>query len=777
MKKPKNTVLVRGLYGKATRWMWIGFISVGLLMLLYIISVRYNLFNLYGELPGYRELENPEAMNDLSSVLYTADGVVLGKYYRYNRTQTTYEDLSTELVNTLLCTEDVRFTQHSGIDPRGLLRVLIKNVLLGQRSAGGGSTLSQQLAKNLFRTREEELEGSLQKLGIRGLNLLISKTKEWIVAIQLERSFTKNEIMAMFLNTVLFGHNAYGIEVATKTFFNTTPDQLNYPQSAMLVGMLNKPTRFSPIMNPENALNKRTEVLHNLYKYGHIDRVAFDSLKALPLGVEYTPEDHVEGLAPYFRTAIRPELLQWAADNKYDLFESGLRIYTTIDSRMQKYAEEAVTQHMVKLQSLFDVHWNGQNPWRDENGVEIPNYLQNTIRRTPRYRELVARYGKNSDSVDIVLNTAHPMRVFSWSGDIDTLFSPMDSLRYFKNFLQAGFMAMDPLSGQIKAWVGGINYRYFQYDHVYQGRRQPGSTFKPFVYLAAIDNGYSPCYEVEDSPVTFQLPGQVPPTYTPQNYAKVFTGERMTIRQGMARSVNSITAFLMKTFTPETVVKYARDLGVESPLDPVPALCLGTSDVSVYELVGAYSTFVNHGVYTRPYFITRIEDKYGNLIQEFPPRTREVLSEETAYLMTYMLRGGTEEGDGTGLGLSGAVRHGNEVGAKTGTTQNASDGWFIGLTHNLTAGAWVGGDDRSIHFRTSALGQGARTAMPIFDLFMQKVYADPVLGYEKGTFRRPIRPLSVEINCERYKNPFLSEVDSLGIEQPPRDRLQREDIF
>jgi penicillin-binding protein 1A len=777
MKKLKKIASDTSIMGRAIRAMWIAFLSLALLFSLYVLSVRYNLFNLYGELPGYRELENPEAQNDLSSVLYTADGVILGKYYRYNRTQTSFDELSPALVNTLLCTEDVRFDRHSGIDPRGLLRVLVKNVLLGQRSAGGGSTLTQQLAKNLFRTREEELEGALQKLGIGGLNLIISKTKEWIVAIQLEKAFTKNEIMAMFLNTVLFGHNAYGIDVAARTFFNTTPSELSYTQSAMLVGMLNKPTRFSPIMNPENALNKRTEVLHNLYKYGHIDRVAFDSLKNQPLGIEYTPEDHVEGMAPYFRTAIRPELLQWAAENNFDLFESGLRIYTTIDSRMQQYAETAVAQHMEKLQDLFDVHWKGQNPWIDENGVEIPNFLENTIRRAPRYRELVARHGKNSDSVRIVLNTPYPMRVFTWEGDVDTLFSPMDSLRYYKNFLQAGFMAMDPLSGQIKAWVGGINYRYFQYDHVYQGRRQPGSTFKPFVYLAAIDNGYSPCYEVEDSPVTFQVPGQVPPTYTPQNYAKVFTGERMTIRQGMARSVNSITAFLMKMFTPETVVKYARELGVESPLDPVPALCLGTSDVSVYELVGAYSTFVNRGVYNKPHFITRIEDKYGNLIQEFPPKTREVLSEETAYLMTYMLRGGTEEDDGTGLGLSAAVRHGNEVGAKTGTTQNASDGWFIGLTKDLTAGAWVGGDDRSIHFRTSALGQGARTAMPIFDFFMQQVYADPALGYQKGPFPRPIRPLSVEIDCEKYKNPFLTEQDSLQSDQPPRQQLEQDDIF
>jgi len=762
---------------KAVKWIWIVFMSIVVFSFVYVLSVRINLFNLFGEFPSYKSLENPEAENDLSSILYSVDGKVLGKYFRLNRTQATFDDLSPALVNTLLSTEDIRFYEHSGIDLRGIMRVLVKNIILGKESSGGGSTITQQLAKNLFRTREEELQGSVYKLNIHKLNLVISKTKEWIVAIQLERSFTKEEILAMYLNTILFGHNAYGIEVAARTFFNTTPDSLTYDQSALLVGMLNKPTRFSPIMYPENALNKRTEVLHNLYKYGYISDNEYDSLKVLPIGLDYTPEDHIEGLAPYFRSAIRPQLLAWAEENDYDLFEAGLRIYTTIDSRMQTYADEAVKEHMLYLQELFNAHWEGRNPWRDEDGREMPNFLEKAMRKTDHYRELVRKYGRSSDSVNIVLNTPHPMEVFSWKGEIDTVMSPFDSLSYYKHFLQTGFMAMDPKTGHIKAWVGGIDYKYFKYDHVMQGRRQPGSTFKPFVYTAAIDHGYSPCFEVEDAPVTFENPGGNPPTYTPQNYNREFTGEKLTIRQGMARSKNSVTAFMMKILTPETVVKYAKDMGVESPLDPVPSLCLGTSDVSVYELVGAYSTFVNRGVFIKPYFITRIEDKYGNVIQDFPIHSKEVLSEETAYLMLYMLRGACEEPKGTALGLSWELRNENEIGAKTGTTQNASDGWFVGLTKDLVAGAWVGGDDRSIHFRTSYLGQGAKTALPIWDKFMLKVYADERLGVEKGPFPRPIRPLSVEIDCSKHDQVYQAEGDSTIVNDFQVEELNQDDIY
>jgi len=760
------------LFPKIIKGTWIAFFAMIVLLLLGILSVRINLFNLFGDLPSYKSMENPEAENDLSSILISADGVELGKYFRFNRNQVTYEDLSPNLVKALLSTEDIRFYDHSGIDPKGLFRALIGKLTFSFR--GGGSTITMQLAENIFRTMSEN-QGHLYKIDF--LRPFIIKIKEWIISIQLEKSFTKDEIMAMYFNTIFFGSNSFGINTAAGTFFNTTPDSLNLQESAMLVGMLNAPTRYNPIRNPENAMNKRTEVLYNMHKFDFISREVFDSVKVLPLGVEYTAQDHITGLAPYFRAVIKPQLLYWARENGYDLEESGLRIYTTIDSRLQTYAEQALKSHMDSLQQLFDAHWNGQNPWRYEDGREVSDFLENNIKKTEHYRHLVSKYGKGADSIDIVLNTPYQMKVFSYTGEIDTLMSPMDSLKYYKKFLQAGFMSMDPKNGHIKAWVGGINAKYFQYDHVKQGRRQPGSTFKPFVYAAAIDQGYSPCYVVEDVAVTFNLPGQQPPTYTPQNFNHKFTGEKYTLRRGMANSKNSITAYVMKELTtPETVVKYAKELGVENPLEAVPSLCLGTSDVSVFELTGAYSSFVNRGVFTQPYFITRIEDKHGNIIQEFPPRTREVLSEETAYLMVYMLMGGVEEEGGTSRGLSLEVRLDNEVGGKTGTTQNGSDGWYIGLTKDLVSGVWVGGDERSIHFKSSVLGQGARMARPIWDYYMQSVYADTVLGYEKGPFPKPIRPLSVEIDCAKYQNPELADMDSVDIDQAI-DRLDQNEIY
>lgn len=767
MATKSNTLFIKIIKG-----IWIGFFAFIILLLLGIVSVRINLFNLFGELPSYKSMENPEAENDLSSVLISADGIELGKYFRTNRNQVTFDDLSPSLVNALLSTEDIRFYDHSGIDPKGLLRALIGKLTFSFR--GGGSTITMQLAENIFRTMTEN-QGHLFKIDF--IRPFIIKIKEWIISIQLEKSFTKDEIMAMYFNTIFFGHHSYGINTAASTFFGKTPDSLKYQESALLVGMLNAPTRYSPIKNPENALNKRTEVLHNLYKYDFIDREMFDSLSVSPLGVDYQAQNHITGPAPYFRSVIQPQLIYWAKENGYDLYESGLRIYTTIDSRLQTHAENAMSMHMDSLQQLFNAHWNGENPWRYEDGREIESFLETNIRKTEHYRNLVKKYGKGADSVDIILNTPYEMKIFTYDGEIDTLMSPMDSLQHYKKFLQAGFMSMDPKSGHIKAWVGGINFKYFKYDHVKQGRRQPGSTFKPFVYTAAIDQGYSPCFVVEDAPVTFNQPGQIPPTYTPQNFNRKFTGEKYTLRRGMASSKNSITAYVMKELTtPATVVKYAKELGVENPLEAVPSLCLGTSDVSVFELVGAYSTFVNMGSYIRPYFITRIEDKYGNIIQEFPSRGREVLSEETAFLMTYMLKGGIEEEGGTSRGLSLAVRLDNEIGGKTGTTQNASDGWYVGLTRDLVSGVWVGGDDRSIHFKSSVLGQGARMARPIWDYYMQMVYADTLLGYEKGPFPKPIRPLNVEIDCAKYQNPELAEMDSVDIKQAI-DRLDQNEIY
>lgn len=734
--------------------LWIIFFGGILLFSTFIYTISINFNGWYGELPSLKSLENPES--DLSSVLYFADNVEMGKYFRYNRSQVSYDELSPNLVNALIATEDVRFTEHSGIDLRGLGRVFFKSVLLFNKSSGGGSTITQQLAKILFRTRSDLSNGTLND--VAGLGLVIAKMKEWIVAVKLEQSYTKKEIIAMYLNTFEFGSNAFGVKTAASTFFNTTPDQLSLIEASVLVGLCKNPNLYSPVYEPENAFHRKNTVLSQLHRYGYIDDVAFDSLKAKPIELDYNVSNHNDGLATYFRGTILWDLLRWSKENGYDLYEDGLKIYTTIDSRMQKYAEEAVEQHMAYQQDLFDKHWDGQNPWRDEKGREIKNFLRNEAKKTEYYRYLKKEYDGDEDKIFEKLNEKKPMKVFSWEGEIDTLFSTIDSIRYFKNFLNTGFMAMDPNNGHIKAWVGGINYKYFKYDHVKQGRRQPGSTFKPIVYASAIDNGYSPCYQIQDVPVTFEVVGD-PPTWTPANSTGKYTGETMTIRHAMAQSLNSGTAYMMRKIGPETVVNYAKRLGIESPLEAVPALCLGTSDVSVYELVGAYATFANDGFYNKPFYIERIEDKNGKVLQQFVPKTEEALSSSTAYAMLHMLKGATELPGGTALGLDRELRADNEIGAKTGTTQNFSDGWFMGVTSDLVAGAWVGGDDRSIHFKSITLGQGARMAMPIWEIFMTKVYADEELGITKKEFQKPT-DFDIQLDCEKYNMQQMNVKDS-----------------
>jgi penicillin-binding protein 1A len=730
--------------------LWIVFFGsvIGVFGVFYMVKNDSN--GWFGGLPSLTSLEKPDP--DLSSELISADGVSLGKYYRKNRTPVSYEELSPELINTLLLTEDIRFKNHSGIDLRGLVRAIVGKLTFSFN--GGGSTITMQLAENLYKTNSSN-QGSLYSYG--GLGQIITKLKEWIIAIQLEQSYTKEEILAMYLNTVEYGSNSFGIKVAAKTFYNKLPSQLNYNESAVLVGAINAPTRYSPILNPENAIAKRTEVLYNLHKYGVLSRKSYDSLILQPLGLNYKVDNHNEGLATYFRTVVRNYLLQWTRENGYDLFDDGLKIYTTIDSRMQEYAENAVNKHMDTLHQIFINHLQGDEPWINEDGQVLENFIENETKRLQIYKSLVKKYGEQNDSIEFYLNKPKPMKVFSWQGEIDTVMSSIDSLKYFKHFLQAGFMVMEPATGHIKAWVGGINHRYFKYDHVYYGKRQPGSTFKPIVYTAAIDNGYSPCQTAVDAAVTYTYPGQDPPVWKPENADGKYTGEVMTLRQAMARSVNSITAWVMQRIEPTTVIEYARKLGIGSHLDAVPSLSLGAGgDVSIYELVGAYGTFVNKGVYTKPYFISRIEDENGNVLQQFVPETKEALNEETAYIMLHMLKGTSEPG-GTAQGLEYYLKENNEIGGKTGTTQNASDGWFMGVTKDLVAGAWVGGDNRAIRFKYWALGQGARTAMPIYEHFMMDVYQDSTLGYTKGPFDKPINPISMEIDCAKYNNESVSD--------------------
>ncbi|MFL3001364.1 MAG: transglycosylase domain-containing protein [Cytophagales bacterium] len=753
--------------------LWVILLSGITFIAIFIISVNYNVFNLFGGMPSLQDLEKPES--ELSSELYSSDNILLGKYFRYNRSPVKFDELSDELVTTLLVTEDIRFYNHSGIDLKGLVRAtygVIKNIATFGSTGleGGGSTITQQLAKNLFKIRREK-KGKLSNVPFLGL--VISKVKEWIVAVKLEEFYTKKEILAMYLNTAEYGSNSYGIKVAAKTYFNKEPSQLNYNESSIIVGLLNKPTKYNPFFNPENATNKRSEIFYNLYKYSIVDKTEYDSLILTDLNLNYKVQNQNVGQATYFRTVVRNYLISWAKENGYDLFSDGLKIYTTIDSKMQEHAEKAVIEQMNRLQNIFSEHWDGRNPWIDEKGFEIKDFLKNNIQRTRYFKNLL----KNNDNDTIktfeLLNKKKKMRVFSWKGEIDTTFSIMDSLKYYKKFLQAGFVSIEPKTGHIKAWVGGINHKYFKYDHVKQGKRQPGSTIKPIVYAAAIDNGYSPCYPVVDAPVVFELPGQDPPYWRPDNHNGKWTGETMTLRQAMAKSVNSITAFMTKKLSPKTVVDYAKKLGIQSKLDPVPAVCLGAGgDVSLFDLVGAYSTFINKGIWTEPFFISRIEDKYGNLIQDFIPTKQEALSEETAYLMLHMLKGSKEEEGGTARGLNPELTFNNDVGAKTGTTQNASDGWFIGVTHNLVSGAWVGGDDRSIHFRDWVYGQGARTAMPIWQQYMLNVYADNTLSIEKGRFDKPTKKINVEIDCSVYNNEIKS--DSLDL---ILDKIDASDIF
>ncbi len=750
----------RPWFRKAIRYIWILFLCIALGLPLYVYTVSVDLFGLFGGMPSLAEVENPE--NDLSSELISSDGVSLGRYFRFNRSQVTFDELSDELVNTLVLSEDHRFYEHSGLDFPAYLRVAWG--LFTFQPSGGGSTITQQLAKNLYtRNRDRGLDGIVAKLG-RYPRRIVQKTKEWIIAVNLERNFTKEEIIAMYLNTAEFSSNSYGIKVATETYFNKPPDSLNLQESALLVGMLQNPTFYNPVLRPENAFAKRNEVLYKMFrsKYQLARREQYDSIAATDLGLMFKIQNQNEGLATHFRTVIQFYLMQFCAERGIDLWNSGLKIYTTIDSRLQRYAEEAMREHMKNLQAEFSNQWEGKNPWVDDNRQEIAGFLKLRIKQTDAYKNLVAKYGEKSDSIRIMLTQKKPMTIFSWEGERDTLFSSMDSLAYYKRFLQSGLMSMDPNTGHIKAWVGGFNYKYFKYDHVKQGTRQPGSTFKPFVYGLAMESGYSPCFVLEDIAPSFQVSGTV--WYPPNSDGKRGTGEKMTIRQAMARSVNSITAQMMKALGEENVVEFAHRVGIESKLDPVPSLCLGVSDVSLYEMVGAYSTFVNNGIHTKPFFITRIEDKNGNVIENFVPKTKQAINDQTAYKMIYMLMGGIEETGGTSGGLSRELKIDNEIGGKTGTTNNASDGWYVGVTHNLVTGVWVGGDERAIHFPSWVFGQGTKTARPIWDKYMTKVYLDPTCGITKGRFKLPKSGLDTSLDCAK-----LLQSDSVKLDEKPWD--------
>jgi len=761
-KKKRKPSLIRE-FKKPLKVFW-GLFLLGVLAVAGIFGAAA--LGIMGPMPPFEQLENPNT--NLATEVLSADGQILGKYYfNDNRTPITFEELPENLVDALVATEDERFYKHAGIDWRGTLRAL---VYLGKR--GGASTITQQLARQLF-------------VGVRSRNktqAVMQKIKEWVLSVQLERRYTKQELIAMYLNIYDFGYNADGVRSAAKIYFNTTPEQLSLPQAATLVGMLKNSSLFNPIRRPEQVRERRNVVFQQMYRNEMLTDAARDSLSQLPLTIDFTPESHREGLATYFRAYLQGFMRQWIRENPkedgstFNIYRDGLRIYTTLDARMQALAEEAVSAHMKNLQKEFFLQnqpaLNPTAPFVDLRPGEIDTLMLRTAFRSERWRN-----GKNAGLSDEALKAQFqekiPMRVFSWSGERDTVMSPMDSIRYYKYFLRASLMAMEPQTGHVKAWVGGFNYKHFQYDQVKQGRRQIGSTFKPFLYATAIDQlKVSPCDEYPDALYCIEAMkhGNVEP-WCPKNSGDRY-GQIRTLKNALANSVNTISARLMDQVGPKPVVRLAKKMGVSSYLPSVPSIALGTPDISLYEMVAAYGTFVNKGIYVKPQIVTRIEDKNGRILYQMVPETQDVLSEEVAYVTLNLMEGVTKFGSGARLRHAGLEKDNyiyknvvtgypyvfeNPIAGKTGTTQNQSDGWFMGMVPNLATGVWVGGEDRSIHFQEIAEGQGATMALPIWGIFMKSLYKNPELGVSSATFEIP-ETVNIRLDCEAEKEELTQDL-------------------
>ena len=689
--------------------------------------VQLTALGVFGDLPTFDQLENPK--NNLATEIISEDGVVLGKYFFENRSKVKYKELPENLIDALIATEDIRFREHSGVDGRSFLRALF-GVIFKKNNAGGASTITQQLAKMLFTKKPSS-----------GVERIMQKLKEWIISAQLEKRYTKNEIITMYLNRFDWVNNAVGIKSASRVYFNKEPAHLSVEESAMLVGMLKNPSLYNPHRREGLTRERRNVVLSQMKKYNFISDSIFINLHKKPIKLDFKKASHNEGLAPYFREHLRGVLKTWCKKNKrpdgenYNLYTDGLKVYTTINSRLQQFAEEGVKTHISSLQKDFYNHWKGYTkaPYPDDfEWEQINDIIDQGMRRSDRYKKLKKR-GKNESEIKAVFKKPVSMTLFSWNGEIDTVLSPRDSIWYNKYFIHSGMMSMDPVTGHVKAYVGGINYKHFKYDHVVHGKRQVGSTFKPFLYSLAIQEGYSPCYKVPNVPVVFDKNRWgLEKDWAPKNSGNEFDELSLTLKFGLANSINSITAYIMKQFGPQAVVDLAKKIGIKSKILAVPSLCLGTFDLSVYEMVGAYSTFVNKGVWIEPIFITKIEDKNGVILEEFTPNTQEAMSRQTADLMIRMLQGvvdgvySPEAGKkrGTGVRLRYTYGFKNEMGGKTGTTQNQSDGWFIGITPNLVTGVWSGCEDRSAHFRDIYYGQGANMALPVYAEYLKRVYAD-----------------------------------------------------
>lgn len=752
-----------------------------------------------GYIPDFAELENPQS--NLATEIYSADDVLLGKYYNENRTVVQFEDLSPNLVNALIATEDIRFYEHSGIDFRALMRVAVKTVILRQ-DAGGGSTISQQLAKNLYKMREVEIVKGDSKIA-RSWGKVLMKFQEWVTATKLEKNYTKDEILVMYLNTVSFGHNAFGIKSAAYTFFGKSPGDLEIEEAAILVGLLRAPTYYSPLLNPENAFGRRNTVLFQMERYqdelnkytgwNKLPKSTFDSLKTQEIQISYHKQTHNEGLATYFREHLRgylnatkpqwdnyaswqktqfwedsllwevDELYGWCSKNlkpdgeKYNIYKDGLRIYTTINSHMQEYAENAVSKHLgtgdEPLQELFykTLESYSKRPFHWKVSEEqIEQIMTATMKRSERWHTMRA----HGSSDEEILNSFYkevPMSVFSWNGYIDTVMTPYDSILYYKEFLRAGFVSIEPETGNVRAYVGGIDYNHFKYDHVMVARRQVGSTFKPFVYtLAMMPGGYSPCYKVQNIPYTIDVDkGIKKEAWTPKFSPSKFDDKMISLQLGLALSLNQISAWVIKQYKPESVIELVRDMGIRSPLDPVYSLCVGAGEVKLIEMVSAYCTYANKGVHVAPVTVTRIEDRYGNVLATFTPEKNQAMDENTAYRVVELMRGVVKYGTSTRLWYKYKLKA--DIAGKTGTTNDNSDGWFIGVTPHLVSGAWVGGEERSIRFASTTHGQGASMALPIWAFYMQQVYADPTLPYKKDdVFERPSMDDGVETDCNEY---------------------------
>lgn len=712
----------------------VGFASLIIAFIFYLIMVDVNFLWLFGKSPSLRAIMHPKTIQ--ASELYSADGVMIGKYFSENRTPVAYEEINPVFWKALIDTEDERFYHHFGIDFQGVFAAAKDFVV--HHDARGASTITQQLVKNMFRVRTEYSTGLLGN--IPGVKMLIMKSKEWITAVKIEMFFDKKDILTMYANTVDFGSNAYGIKTAAKTYFGTTPKELTPEQAAILVGLLKATTYYNPRTNPDNSFKRRNVVLDNMLRHKDLTREAYDTLSKKPIQLDYSVENNYDGQAQYFREAVADELHDWCKDNDIDLYRDGLKIYTTIDTRMQKYAEQAAKRQMRIIQRNFNNHWSGQNPWQDEHHQEIPNFIEDLAKKLPYYKYLSQRYDNNTDSINYYLNLPHPVKLFDYDeGIIEKNISTLDSIRYMEHFMHCGFVAMEPETGHVKAWVGDLDFKTWKYDKV-KSMRQPGSTFKLFVYAEAMNQGITPCDTREDSYFSmkvFDSKKNEEVLWAPTNANGRFSGANVTLKQAFAMSINSIAVKLGQECGIPNIVKTAHDMGIKSKLDATPALALGSSDVNLLELVNAYCTPVNDGKTHNPVLVTRIVDRDGKEIYTAPEEEKQVLTYKSAFLLQQLLQGGMQ-GTSSALGRwTNQFARDTDFGGKTGTSNNHSDAWFVGVSPHLVVGAWVGGEYRCIHFRTGALGQGSKTALPICGDFLEQVLRDPAFKMYRAKFDKP----------------------------------------